>query len=144
MCFVVFCGVVWVFCGCFVVFCECFLKNSVLQGFADVLQCFGRVLWMFFVRHFLSERKMHGTVLRCIAQSVFCSFCAFCILFGLFCAVLWKTLKQAHKTPQNTTKHRKTLFLKNIHNPATWPPAGTWRPSVIYAYIAYCMLSRQI
>jgi len=113
---------------CFAVFCGCF---------AMFWTCFANV----FCRHFMSERKMHSTVLRCIAQSAFCSFCAFCILCGLFCAVLWKTLKHAHKTPQNTAKHRKTLFLKNIHNPATWLPAGTWPPlrnlrvnCVLYAF----------
>ena len=35
-----------------------------------------------------SHSSATNTVLRCIAQSVFCLFCAFCILFGLFCAVL--------------------------------------------------------
>ena len=90
-CFAVLCGVLRVFCGCFVVFRKCFLKNSVLRCFADVLKLFCNVLDVFcdfFGRHFLSERKMHSTVLRCIAQSVFCSFCAFCIIVGLFCAVL--------------------------------------------------------
>jgi len=89
-CFAMFCGVLRVFCGCFVVFCKCFRKTvfcGVLRCFADVLQCFGRVLRMFLC-HFPSERKTHSTVLRCIAQSVFCLFCAFCIFFGQFCAVL--------------------------------------------------------
>jgi len=54
---------------------------------------------------------MHSTVLHCIAQSVFCSFCACacCIFFYLFCAVK----KNAKTRTQNTTakhtaKHRKT------------------------------------
>ena len=52
-CSAMFCGVLRVFCGCFAVFCECFTKNSVLRCFADVLlQCFGRVLRMFFVEIF--------------------------------------------------------------------------------------------
>jgi len=91
-CFAVFCGVLREFCGCFVVFCECFLKNSVLQQCFAFCGCFAMFCWTCFAnvfcRHFLSERKMHSTVLRCIAQSVFCSFCAVCILLGLFCAVL--------------------------------------------------------
>ena len=87
-CFAVFCGVLWVFCGCFAVVLRVFFEK---QCFAVFCGCFAMVWTCFanvFCRHFLRERKMHSTVLRCIAQSVFCSFCAFCILFGLFCAVL--------------------------------------------------------
>ena len=96
--------------------------------------CFANV----FFRHFLSERKMHSTVLRCIAQSVFCSFCAFCILYTCW-SVLCCFVKNAkntytkhRKTPQNTAKKRTTLFLKNIHNPATCPPPRNLR--------VYCVL----
>jgi len=44
-----------------------------------------------------------------------------CCRFVLLCAKNAKnTLTKHRKTPQNTAKHRKTLFLKNIHNhPAT-------------------------
>ena len=89
-CFAMFCGVLRVFCGCFVVFCECISKNSVLRCFAVFCGCFA-MFWTcfanFFCRRFLSGKKTHSTVLRFIAQSVFCSFCAVCIFLGLFCAV---------------------------------------------------------
>ena len=72
----VFCGVlrVFFFKQCFAVFWRCF---------AMFWTCFANV----FCRHFLSVRKTHSTVLRCIAQSVFCSFGAFCIFVGLFWSV---------------------------------------------------------
>jgi len=84
-------SVLWcfaVFCGCFVVFCACFLKNSVFAVFCGCFAMFWTCFANVFCRHFLSERKTHSTVLRYIAQRVFCSFCAFCIFVGLFCAVL--------------------------------------------------------
>jgi len=95
----VFCGVL----RCFAVFYGCFA--GVLRCFASVFKktVFCGVLPMFlfcnvldvfcecFCRHFLSERKMHSTVLRCIAQStkrILFVLCVLYILFGLFCAVL--------------------------------------------------------
>ena len=89
-----FCGVLRgfaVFCGCFAGVLWCFASVFEKQCFAVFCGCFAMFWTCFanvFFRHFLSERKMHSTVLRRIAQSVFCSFCAFCILFDLFCAVL--------------------------------------------------------
>jgi len=125
ICFVVFCGVLKnsfaVFCGCFVVFCECFSKNSVLRCFAVFWGCFA-MFWTYFAnvfcRHFLSvsERKTHSTVLRCIAQSVFCvRFVRFVYFFWSVLVCFVKNAKNTdtkhRKTPQNTAKHRKTLFL---------------------------------
>ena len=82
-----FAGVLRVFCGVLRVFFE----EQCFAVFCGVLRMFCKLFWTCFAnvfcRHFLSERKTHSTVLRCIAQSVFCSFGAFCIFVGLFWSV---------------------------------------------------------
>ena len=108
-----------VFCGCFagVLWCSAsgFWKTETV--FCGVLRMFCNVLDVFcecFCRHFLSERKLHNTVLRCIAQTKRILF-VLCVLYT-FWSVLCCFVKNAkntrtqntakhHKTPQNTAKH---------------------------------------
>jgi len=108
MCFVVYCGCFAGALRCSAIF---FKKNSVLRCFAGVLNfLLGRVLRFanVFCRHFImSERQMHSTVLRCIAQSV--QFVRFvrCLFFFLCCAVFVLCFVKNTKTrTQNTTKHQ--------------------------------------
>jgi len=146
-----------VFCGCFagVLWCSAsgFWKTETV--FCGVLRMFCNVLDVFcecFCRHFLSERKLHNTVLRCIAQTKRILF-VLCVLYT-FWSVLCCFVKNAkntrtqntakhHKTPQNTAKHcfwkTSTILLRDSLRVRD-PPL----PPVIYAYIAYCVLSRQI
>ena len=77
----------------------CFVSKCVLWYFAVFCGCFAGVLWcrMFcnvldvfcdFCQNFLSERKMHSTVLRCIAHAYFVRFVRFVyflVCFVLFC-----------------------------------------------------------
>jgi len=80
---------VWCFAGalwcCVGVACV-FLKTVFCECFAMCWACFANVV----CRHFLSDRKMHSTFLRCTSRSVFCSF--FCVVYicGVYCAVFLK------------------------------------------------------
>jgi len=88
VCFVSLC-VLWcsaVFCGCFAGVLWCFLRFFCKKKqFFGVLRVFCNLMDVFcecFLSHFLSERKMHSTALRCIDIARFV-----CVLvcFDLFC-----------------------------------------------------------
>ena len=128
MCFAVFCGVLRfagvlrVFCSvlrvllkkqCFAVFCGCF---------AMFWTCFANV----FCRHFLSERKMHSTVLRCIAQSTKHILFVFCILYTLFWSVLccfWKLLRmRGAEAPGERRGSGNELEIRGRGGGGEWAP----------------------
>jgi len=99
------------FCGCFAVFCvlRVFFFKTVLCG-VFVLRVFCDFLDMFCKKNcgnFLSETKMHSSVLRCILctkhKAYFVRFVRFvyCLVYFVLFCVYVKSAKNTH------TKHRK-------------------------------------
>jgi len=111
-CFAVFCVFLRVLCGCFVVFCECFFEKQCFAVFCGCFaKCVGHVLRVFYCRHFLSERKVNSTVLRCMLhKAYFVRLVRFVYFWSVLCCFVKnaKNTRTKHETPPNTTKHRKT------------------------------------
>jgi len=110
MCFVVFCGVLRCFAGVLRVFCgvlQVFFEKQCFAVFCGCFAMFWTCFAYFFFRHFLSERKMHSTVLRCCTKRILLF--VLCRVLYTFWSVLCCFVKNAknthtkhHKTPQNT------------------------------------------